>query len=283
MRRVGLCPPLTISTMLGIQLKPKTPIVVEFRSIATVYPQAMPLQIQQFDPGPSAVTENSLMDILLDEWRAHILTEADHFVGDGVVCQESWRTAKRKVLFLLKEPNGYKGEDGPLNVLLRKAAAPNSMSKMWDRPTFHNVGRWTYGLLNYSDHVPAYDDAHRACKTAVLDCAYINIKKSSGGARATRAVEEHAAQYAEFLRRQVAIINPDIVVCGGTYPMLKKHVYPSLSRVSSRIHAFDKRLFINAFHPACRTRREDVYGQVLSSFHQYVIASTSRTIASVQS
>lgn len=106
MRRVGLCPPLTISTMLGIQLKPKTPIVVEFRSIATVYPQAMPLQIQQFDPGPSAVTENSLMDILLDEWRAHILTEADHFVGDGVVCQERWRTAKRKVLFLLKEPNG---------------------------------------------------------------------------------------------------------------------------------------------------------------------------------
>lgn len=243
----------------------------------------MSLHIQQFNPGPSAGTANSAMDILLDEWRSHILAEAGHFVGDGVVCQDSWRTAKRKVLFLLKEPNGYEGEHGALNDLLRAAAAPDSASKMWNRPTFHNVGRWTYGLLNYFDQVPAYDEANRACKTAVLECAYINIKKSSGGARATRAVEEHAAKYAEFLRRQVAIINPDIVVCGGTYAMLKKHVYPSLSRVSSRIHEFDKRIFINAFHPACRTRREDVYGQVLSSFHQYVIASTSRTNVSVQS
>lgn len=135
----------------------------------------------------------------------------------------------------LKEPNGYKGEYGALNDLLRKAAEPNSNSKMWNRPTFHNVGRWTHGLPNYSDQVPAYDEANRACKTAVLACAYINIKKSSGGARATKKVEDHAAKYAEFLKRQVSIIDPDIVVCGGTYAMLKKHVYPSMSRVSSVI------------------------------------------------
>lgn len=100
MRRVGLCPALTISTILCIQLKPKTPIVVGFRSSAIIP-----------------------MDILLDDWPSHILAEAGHFVGDDVVCRQSWRTAKRKVLFLLKEPNGYKGEYGALNDLLRKAAA----------------------------------------------------------------------------------------------------------------------------------------------------------------
>lgn len=119
-------------------------------------------------------------------------------------------------------------------------------------------------------------------KTAVLACAHINIKKSSGGARTTKKVEDHAAKYAEFLKRQVSIIDPEIVVCGGTYAMLKKHVYPSMSRVSSRIHEFDKRIFINAFHPGCRTGREDLYNQVLLSFHQYM-DSTSRIDANVES
>lgn len=213
------------------------------------------------------------MEILLAEWSARLVAEAGHFVGDGIVCDDSWRAAKRKVLFLLKEPNGYEGEKGPLNDLLRQAAQPKSTSKLWDRPTFHNVGRWAFGLINYSDHAPAYDEANRARRTAVLGCAYINIKKSSGGARATKHVEVHAAKYGEFLRRQVDLIGPDIVVCGGTYSILKEHVYPGLSRVSSRIHRLDNRIFINAFHPGCRTNRKTVYDQVLSSFQQFMLTA----------
>lgn len=217
---------------------------------------------------------SSPLEILFDEWRSHVALEAGHFVEDGIVCKESWSTAKRKVLFLLKEPNGYDGRHGSLNDLLRKAASPNSTSKMWDRPTFHNIGRWAYGLLNYSGQVPSYEEANRAYRTAVLECAYINIKKSSGGARATKKIEVHAAKYAEFLRCQVDIIGPDIVVCGGTYTILKEHVYPSMSKVSSRIHRVEDRIFINAFHPGCRTKREDVYDQVLSSFHQFMVTTS---------
>lgn len=210
------------------------------------------------------------IDVLLNEWRSQVVKESGHFVEDGVICQGSWSQAKRKVLFLLKEPNGYKGEHGPLNELLRKAATINPGSSMWDRPTFHNIGRWTYGLLNYSHHVPAYQDANKACKTAVLECAYINIKKSSGGARSTKAVAMHAEKYAEFLRRQVELIAPDIVVCGGTYSILKEHVYPNMLKISSRIHKNGDLILINAFHPGCRIKREMVYDQVLSSFHAFM-------------
>lgn len=210
------------------------------------------------------------IDILLNEWRSQVVREAGHFVEDGVVCQESWRKAKRKVLFLLKEPNGYEGEHGPLNELLRNAATTNPGSAMWDRPTFHNIGRWIYGLVNYSLDVPSYQDANKAYKTAVLECAYINIKKSSGGARATKQVAMHAAKYAVFLRRQVDLLAPDIVVCGGTYSILKEHVYPRMSKVCRRIHKDGDRIFINAFHPGCRAKREIVYDQVLSSFHEFM-------------
>ncbi|MBY0242650.1 MAG: hypothetical protein K2X55_25385 [Burkholderiaceae bacterium] len=212
------------------------------------------------------------MRALFDEWRPLVEADAGHFVEDGIVCEEGWNSATRKILFLLKEPNGYKGEYGSLNELLRKAAAPNSTSSMWDRPTFHNVGRWTYGLLNYSGEVPDYVKANRARKTAVLGCAYINIKKSSGGARATKEVEVHAEKYAEFLRRQVAIIQPDVVVCGGTYQMLKKHVYPSMVRVSHRVHRFENLTFINAYHPGYVAKRAALYNQVLLGFHEYMVS-----------
>ena len=234
----------------------------------------MTIDMQPFDAGPLVATAYSSADILFDEWRPHVVAESGHFVEDGIVCEEGWRKAKRKILFLLKEPNGYKGEHGALNDLLRKAAAPNSTSAMWDRPTFHTVGRWAHGLLHYSGQVPSYDEAHRARKSAVLECAYINIKKSTGGARATKKVEVHAAKYAEFLRRQVAIIEPDIVVCGGTYDILKEHVYPRMSKISSRIHQLETRIFINAFHPSCRTNRKVVYDQVLQSFHQYMASQS---------
>lgn len=234
----------------------------------------MTLYTQPFSADSPHGIPNSSMAALFDEWRPQVMAEAGHFVEDGIVCLESWRIAKRKILFLLKEPNGYKGERGALNDLLRKAAEPNSTSRMWDRPTFHNVGRWAYGLLNYSGYVPSYEEANRACKTAVLRCAYINIKKSSGGARATKEVEVHAQTYAALLRRQVALIDPDIVVCGGTYKMLKKHVYPSMTRVSERVHQFENSIFINAYHPGYIADRKRMYEQVLSGFHNYMLGNS---------
>ena len=68
------------------------------------------------------------MDALMAEWREHVVAETGHFVGDGIVCKDGWSAAYPKVLFILKEPNGYEGQHGPLNELLRRAAAPNSTS-----------------------------------------------------------------------------------------------------------------------------------------------------------
>jgi hypothetical protein len=210
------------------------------------------------------------MRALFDEWRPLVVAEAGHFVGDGIVMEEAWQASRRRILFLLKEPHGYKGADGGMDKLIRDAAKPRSTSKLWRRPTFHNLGRWAHGLLSYEGAVPDFADAHRARRTAMLGCAFVNLKKTSGGRSATSEVDVHAQRYAEFLRRQVDIIEPDLVVMGGTYPTVKEHLYPGLEKVSSRVHKLGNRLFINAFHPACTNERLEVYHQVLFSYHQHV-------------
>lgn len=212
------------------------------------------------------------MDTLIEEWRSLLSTTSDHFVEDGIISTEHWNVAEQKILFILKETNDYRGN---IAKLICVAATSRPKSKLWDRPTFHNVGRWAYGLMNASNGVAPYKDAHTARQRALLSCAFVNIKKTSGGRTATNAVELNAKTYSGLLRRQIEILAPNIIVFGGTYKMMKEHVLPGLAKVSSRIHMFGEAVCINANHPACTKKRSEMYDQVVVSYRQY-LESTSK-------
>jgi hypothetical protein len=160
---------------------------------------------------------------LFSRWRASSPDFQDHFVEDGIVDPARWLQAGTQILFVLRETNGYRGN---IAALIHKACTTHPSSKLWDRPTFHNVGRWAHGLVHAAEaSFPTFEDAHKNRKTALLACAFINLKKTTGGARATNAVEHAAARDAIFLREQIELIDPRIVVCGGTYRAIKQHVY----------------------------------------------------------
>jgi len=205
------------------------------------------------------------MDILFKEWKEQI--NEDHFVEDGIICPEVWDKSERKILFILKETNDYKGN---IAKLIAHAIKVKPKSSLWARPTFHNIGRWSYGLLNYKDEIPPYRIAHKNRKTSLLSCSFINIKKTTGGRTATKEVEEHAEKYAPYLRRQILLLNPDIVVLGGTYDIVKAHVFPELTKVSHRVHKFGNLIFINAYHPAYTLKRTRMYEQVVGNFDSFV-------------
>lgn len=189
------------------------------------------------------------------------------YIRDGIISPDLWRQSKVKVLFILKESNGC--YEPNLAELISKAITHNPKSKLWRRPTFHNVGRWAYGLQHFTSTSPAFELAHHHRKHALLSCAFINLKKITGGRRATEEVQEFAETHRSFLREQISSISPDIVVMGGTYGIIKAVVIPELLKVSPRVHLHDGIPFINAFHPACTTARPDLYAQVLSSYQQY--------------
>lgn len=212
------------------------------------------------------------MDALFEEWRTQLSGTSDHFVKDGIISAEDWAQAETKILFILKETNDYKGN---IAQLIRAAATSRPKSKLWDRPTFHNIGRWAHGLMNASNYDVPYIDAHKARKRALLSCAFINIKKTSGGRVATSAVELNAQMYSGLLRKQIEIIGPSIVVFGGTYQMMKEHVIPELTRVGNRIHKFGDIVCINANHPACTKKRSEMYAQVVGSYRKFLETVTA--------
>jgi len=207
------------------------------------------------------------MEKLFNEWKGLVLSKSDHFVEDGIICPEKWDSVNTKVLLVLKETNDYKYN---IAKLIKDSVFKNPKSKLWRSPTFHNIGRWVYGLINSSDSVSEYKDAHKNRKSSLLLCAFINVKKTSGGRRATKSVEENAREYSLFLRKQIDIISPDIIVFGGTYKIMKKYVLPELEKVHLRIHKYNEIICINANHPAYIRKRKYTYDQVVVNYGKYL-------------
>lgn len=207
------------------------------------------------------------VDELIAQWKELASEDSDHFNDDGVICDKAWNQSKKKVLFILKETNDYKGS---ISKLIYDAVTVRPKSKLWARPTFHNIGRWAYGLLNYSDCKVSYKKANDERKKALLSCAFINIKKTTGGRTATKAVEKSAIKHSSLLKKQIDLLQPDIIVFGGTYKIIKDHVLPELTKVAYRVHKYNNVVCINANHPACTKKRKEIYDQVIDNYINYI-------------
>lgn len=211
------------------------------------------------------------MESLFEEWKRLLPAESGTFVEDGVISQEEWMRADKRILFLLKEVNDEKGKMKSIVNTIRNAVS-NRESKIWKRPTFHNMGRWAHGLHHCSKETPppTYKEADGARRDSLLSCALINLKKTAGGRVATKEVEQSAMIYSSLIKRQIEILKPDVIVFGGTYKMVKTHVLPELNKVAFRVHTYQDTVCINANHPACTKERREMFSQVVSSYHAYL-------------
>lgn len=124
-----------------------------------------------------------------------------------------WSSLSRRVVFLLKDPNGNPGED----------------YRDWGWRAFRSVfSRTLYyqleGLMTITqDYLPCYDDLHWPEVSGVYyPLALVNIKKESGGSSVSWGdVLQAANRDGALLRRQVVeILKPNIVLCCGSGGML---------------------------------------------------------------
>lgn len=206
-------------------------------------------------------------DDLLKRWEDQL----SPLNRDGIISPKDWENANLKVLFVLKEINQSDKKNG-INVATSiSKALDNNKSNWWKKNVLRRVGRWAYGLTNYLEEVPSFKAARSGGKKSTGNVAYINMKKSPGGAKTNmKKFDAHVREYAPYIKRQIELIKPDVVVLGGTFWPVKDHIFPELKRVCERIHLLNGTVFINAYHPAQKTiSAEDLYHQVLNSYHNY--------------
>lgn len=186
---------------------------------------------------------------LLKEWAASARHYAKCFIRDGIIDPGRWSQAPRKVLFILREaygdPTDTEGWD--LRTVIRE----------WDGPKYKiwwTVSYWAYALHRASLHsVPPFPvdaTAFKAARQALLSCAAINIKKSGGKSSSDL---DDLASYANsdgiFIRRQVDLIAPQIVVCGNVWSLIQRF-WPDARQVYDAVWEAGGRTIIDFWHPA---------------------------------
>jgi hypothetical protein len=185
---------------------------------------------------------------LLSEWR-----DLEHHVGkgfilDGIIDPIRWSAASRRVLLLLKEAYDEPGvtEGYDLRTVIRDR---------WKGPKYNiwwKAAYWCFGAHANDGfpEMPADDAAYSGASEALLSSAIANVKKSNGRSESS---DEEIAQYArrdgDYLKRQVELIDPGIVICGNTWAAVR-HLWPAARKVIDLVWENDGTLIVDFWHPA---------------------------------
>ncbi len=213
---------------------------------------------------------NTKLNLLFQSWKNEMIHNGDiGFCEDGLVYRngnevELWNNANRKILFLLKENNDNDGQDvrewtGSIN-----GYSPNGLF-------YNRLSAWLYGLTNYTNNsYPTIEDAFKATNQmkalSEYPYAYVNVKKKSGGAIADDSiVYDFGKRYANYLRQELDILAPNIIVCGGqvVFNVATDIIYKELMFTQKNSWVYynneNNLILINSFHPTARKSNEEMY------------------------
>jgi len=145
----------------------------------------------------------------IDKWEKHyhkLGIDTSAICRDGVFDKEEWKNVNKKILFIMKEVNKWKGGD------LKTLFKDGPKYQMW-----HTISRWAGGILN---NFPKYEeiDEWSARKANIKKIASINLKKTSGEAFSNMSIiNAYAHTDKELLLEQIDEIQPEIIVACGTF------------------------------------------------------------------
>lgn len=146
---------------------------------------------------------------LLNEWYNARKNYAP-FVDDGIFDSETFNAQKNKILFVLKEADWKNGIPGQRENLC--STLLNKDGGSWK--SWNNIARWSKAILDngeYPENISCEERHNTLCRIAA-----INLKKEAGGAYANgKSLIKFAIDDAEFLKRQIDEIAPNIIICCG--------------------------------------------------------------------
>lgn len=216
------------------------------------------------------------------ENKQSIEFEVNHrngFIRDGVVNLNVWEKQDKRIAFLLKEAYGDNSE-WDLKEMLR---VKSPWSSIWRR-----VAEWTYGIQNTTvDKIAKYEPEKISMEENNMllnQIAVFNLKKSGGEPQSNpNEIKAYANADRIEIKRQLELINPDIVVCGNTMSALNQIYDCSIKTESSHndnwyyftnVIGGKKRLVLDYYHPANYYPALLNYYGLVNIYHQALIADS---------
>lgn len=199
---------------------------------------------------------------LLDLWEK----QTEYFVRDGIFSTDDFEDPK--ILFVLRDAH----------IVTEKATPPYDIRDIAKHPegegrTWNNVARWTRALLDGASYSEVETITSDVLSAQLKRVAAINLKKKAGKGNAER-ISEFACKHKSYIKKQLEIINPDLIIACGTYSDIKRNVYENKRRNNSFISGTKYKKFIinlkskevpvvEFYHPKYNKRNKDLTEDML--------------------
>ncbi|MFC1577641.1 hypothetical protein ACFL36_01390 [Thermodesulfobacteriota bacterium] len=188
----------------------------------------------------------NIYEQLLEEWQNKYVGQ--DFVKDGIMNSDSWNEAPCKILFILKESYHKKNDKGPWD--MRELG---DYGKPFGGKTFLKTAYLAYLLIQLASGKPLkFPRAEEKQKVdeAFIASAIINVKKPVGNSSSENLnLINYAKDDAKLLQRQIELIDPQIIVCGGTWGILNSTVFVNPDEIADRVWKTNLGLVIDFWHP----------------------------------
>ncbi len=98
----------------------------------------------------------------------------------------------------------------------------------------------------------------------------INLKKTPGRATSNDSeIDKFAKEDREYIKKQVEICRPDLIICGGTGNIFIKNIlnldtnfWTYVSDYLSYL-IYNDTIIVKTFHPACRKSKQDLFENIV--------------------
>lgn len=160
------------------------------------------------------------MAALMGQWRERH-ESAGHrcFISDGAVDYGVWAVQSTpRVCWLLKE--AYSGDGEPFDLAGAYLAGDSHTWRTWKR-----VACVTRAVHDAFAGEVGYDgeSVDRGKQDLLRSVAIVNVKKSDGAKSSSSAdLMRYESEDRDLLRKQLEILAPDVVVCGGTGWLMRR-------------------------------------------------------------
>ncbi len=232
-------------------------------------------------------TINSKLDALFSKWKLESEKYDEKrqstdgritFTEDGLMekaadrkidVEKEWNVSKKKIMFLLKDQPSDWCNDARRWLIEGKNCEDNRQLKT---PFLRNIANIFWGLYNADRENLCTFEQMKAASEEIKECfntkplAFVECKKQGGkGNIEDRVLREYLHRYGEFLKEEIDILNPNMIVC--TSPVIYKFVcdncFPTQELIkidakhnSVRFHPKSGKLIFCSYHPSPRGRRK---------------------------
>lgn len=218
---------------------------------------------------------NQQVDLFFDRFEEVMKNDGfcDYY-RDGLLYRNGnetqiWNRSKYKTCILLKDPgNPYDA---------REFTKVNS--------TFgHRIAAWICGISNlFNDEDASLEEIYSKTKESRYrrtqafqhePLAIVNVKKIfKKSATDDRMVKRLANKYSSYIREELDIIHPNIIICGGNvvFESAVNFIFNDLQYdvfIPNVAYVYEDKLLINSRHPS-RGKNSSLYNNVIDTIEQF--------------